>query len=281
MRQGSLRRILTFLLAAVFLFSVFMVIRRQIQYRQIIADSDEAARIAGLEKSAPPRRPEAAPPVPAAEREEPAETEVPPADPLPEEAAELANIDLEALRAVNEDVVGWIAIPGTDLSYPMVQGEDNQYYLSHNWKKESISGGAVFLDAGGGRDLADFRTVIFAHRMRNGTMFGMLKEYQDTGFWREHPRVYLVTDGGVYCYDIFSAQEASVNGIVYRPEAGEGDLAEEYIRYCTEGSVIETGITPEADDRFLVLSTCTGTGYASRWVVHARLAHVYGAETAE
>ena len=268
MKHKPIRTALIALLAAVFLCSVVMMIYRQIEYRRIIDDRDEVAQIAGLQKGGESRRPEPSQPVLPEEREEEAE-------PLPEEAAGLADVDLEALRAVNEDVVGWIAIPGTDLSYPLMQGGDNHYYLSHNWKKESSIGGAVFLESTSSRDLTDFHTIVFAHRMLNDTMFGTLKYYNDADFWREHPHVYIVTDGGVYRYEIFSAQEADVKGIVYRLNIRESGLEEEYIQYCVEGSVIETGITPSPDDRFLVLSTCTEIGYANRWVVHGRLAQVY------
>lgn len=102
-------------------------------------------------------------------------TEVPS---IPEATAALMDIDLEALRSVNEDVVGWIEIPGTELSSPLMQGTDNQYYLSHNWKGEKSGGGSVFLESVNSQDLTDFHTIAYAHRMRNDTMFGTLKYYK-------------------------------------------------------------------------------------------------------
>ncbi len=258
------RMLLMLLLGLVFLFSAGMVVRQQMQYRQIADDSAEAAEVAGLKERPPsrPSEPPAPPDSPGPETPEPSE-------PLPDEAAALAEIDLEALRAVNEDVVGWIAIPGTKLSYPLVQGTDNQYYLSRNWKKEPAGGGSVFLESTNSGDLSDFHTIVYAHRMRNDTMFGTLKYYEDEDFWREHPSVYVVRDGGVYRYDIFSAQEAGVKEIVYRLDMEESHLEEEFLRYCMENSVIDTGLAPEAGGRILTLSTCTGNGHATRWVVHA------------
>lgn len=191
--------------------------------------------------------------------------------------AVLANIDLEALRAVNEDVIGWISIPGTELSYPLMQGTDNPYYLSHNWKKEASGGGSVFLENTNDRDLTDFHTIVYAHRMRNDTMFGTLKYYEKLDYWQEHPAVYVVTEAGLYGYDIFSAQEASVKGIVYRLDIVESGMEEEFLRYCIENSVIDTGITPEVSDQILSLSTCTGNGHSNRWVVHAVLRRIWRA----
>lgn len=257
----NVRRAAMAVLALVFLASAAMAVRQQLEYRKITADSEEAAQVAdlpvqgeaprdsaGAGASAPPDRP----------AEEP-----------PEGAAVLAGVNLEALREINEDVVGWIEIPGTELSYPLVQGRDNQYYLSHNWKKENSGGGSVFLEATNSRDLSDYHTIVYAHRMRNDSMFGTLKYYKDADFWREHPSVFIATADGVRQYDIFSAREAGVKGIVYRLDIRESGLEEEFLRDCMEGSVIDTGITPETGEQILTLSTCTGNGHSTRWVVQA------------
>lgn len=282
------RKILIALLVLVFLVSGGMIVRQQLQYRQMIADSDEAALVAGLQSSAvlepshpvPSRQPD--------EQEEPSEPppEEPseplpeePSEPLPEEAAALTDIDLEALRAINEDVVGWIEIPGTELSYPLLQWEDNQYYLNHNWKKQPSSGGSVFLECTSNRDLTDYHTIVYAHRMRNDSMFGTLKYYNDLAFWQEHPCVYLMTETGVHRYEIFAAQETGTRGIVYRLDIEESGMEAEFLRYCTEESVIDTGITPATEERILTLSTCTSSGESTkRWVVHAVLRGIWTIE---
>ena len=252
----------------VFAASVGMTIRQRTQYRQIAEDRAEAARIANLPE------PDAQAPGDAASAQ-PAPSPAAMAEPQAGEAAAIAGIDLDALRAVNEDITGWIVIPGTELSYPLVQGTDNQYYLSHNWKREASSGGSVFLESTNSRDLTGFHTIIYAHRMRNDTMFGTLKYYADLDYWQEHPSVYVVLDSSIFRYDIFSAQEAGVKGIVYRLDIEENQLKEEFLQYCTENSAIDTGLAPGPDDRILTLSTCTSSGHATRWVVHGVLAQEY------
>lgn len=261
MKEQRKRTALAILLAALFLFGAGMMLHKQFQYRQIVIDADEAAKIAGLgETSARTETP--IPPETYAEPESP---------PLPEFVSALMDIDLEALRSVNEEVVGWIEIPGTQLSYPLMQGGDNQFYTAHNWKREASSGGAVFLEATSSPDLTDFHTVAYAHRMRNGTMFGTLKYYREQEFWQEHPDFYIAADDGIYRYDIFSAQEVEVKGIVYRLDIEESHLEEEFLQYCIENSVLDTGIIPEPEDRILTLSTCIGIGYTTRWVIHGVL----------
>lgn len=229
----------------------------------------EAIRTAGLNKK-PASEAAAGPDLP--------EPEGAPA--LPAEAAHLAEVDLPALQAVNEDVVGWLEIPGTELSYPLVQGTDNQYYLNHNWKKERSGGGSVFLEQTNSRDLSGFHLIAYAHRMRNDTMFGTLKYYHDAQFCREHPSIYLVDGAAVRRYDIFAAHKASVTGLVYRLDLEERGLEAEFVQECLTNSEIETGVEPETGRQVLTLSTCTGEGYESRWVVQGVLAEEYALEAA-
>lgn len=271
------RRIIFAALLAAFLFSVTMVVRQQAEYRRIEADREAAARIAGLEEASPEPEPAASAVLAASREPEPPQDS---ARPLTPDAERLAQVDLLALREVNGDVAGWIDIPGTELSYPLMQGPDNQYYLNRNWKNQASSGGSLFLEWTNRKDLSDFHTIVYGHRMRDDSMFGTLKYYDSLDFWREHPCVYVALYGRVYRYEIFSAQQAEVRGIVYRLDLQQSGLEEEFVQYCVENSVIDTGVTPDPEGRFLTLSTCVDNGrnYAKRWVVHAVLRDVWTVE---
>lgn len=278
------RLLLMVFLTAVFLFSLGMEIRRQLQYQESISDTLEAKQISGLQNASMSTKPSK----PALETTGGADwqnSRIPgkeeasgQQEALPEEASALANINLETLRTVNPDVIGWIMIPDTEISYPLLQGEDNKYYLSHNWKRKSSGSGSIFLESTNSRDLTDFHTIVYAHRMRNDTMFGELKYYRESDFWQEHPYVYLATDGGVSCYEIFAVQTADAKGIVYRLDIKQSSLEEEFLQSCIDNSVIDTGITPGKEDHILTLSTCTSVGYSNRLAVHSRLTQIYNAE---
>lgn len=194
-------------------------------------------------------------------------------EPLPKEAAALAYVDLKQLQAVNPDVVGWVEVPGTELAYPLLQGEDNQYYLTHSWKGEENSGGSIFLESTSNPDLSDFHTIVYGHRMFNNSMFGTLKYYKDYDYWAQHPSVYLVVEGGIYRYDIFAAYQAGIEDTVY--ELRWDGREEKLIQYALEQTVLDTGLEPQPGQRHLALSTCTGRGHAKRWVVHAVLGDEY------
>lgn len=248
------KRVLTIFLVAALAGGLCLLGWRGLERARGAADYSEAQQIAGVE---PPE-------------EEPAHSSAEEPDPY---AAALADVDLEALQAVNSDVLGWISIPDTELSYPILQAADNQYYLNHTWKQERNPRGSIFMECTNSPDFAQFNTILYGHRMNNDSMFGTLKYYSNLDFWREHPSVYIVNGTGVHRYDIFAAHEVGVRDIVYRLDLEESGLREDFLTFCREKSVLDTGIAPQAEDQVLMLSTCVDSSSQSpiRWVVLAVL----------
>ena len=183
----------------------------------------------------------------------------------------LEKIDLEALRAVNPNVIGWILIPDTEINYPLMQGVDNEYYLNHTWEGEENIVGSIFLEHRNSADLTDFNTIVYGHNMNNGSMFAGIRQYKETEYWKEHPYVYILSDMGVYRYEIFSTYLAATDSDTYGLSFLSRRTRESFLEMAQENSVIVTGVKPEITDRVLTLSTCTGGSYANRWVVHGRL----------
>lgn len=257
--KNRLRRILMALLTLALAVSMGLLIRQQLQYQAGAEEYAEAAVLAELPHG--PTEPEAEVP-----------TEEPDAD---EGKGEMTNapaeLNLAALREINGDVIGWIRIPGTGISYPLVQGKDNQYYLSHTWKGTQSAVGAIFLDVRCNQGTGGFHTIVYGHRMRNGSMFAALRNFSDQEYWRQHPWVEIMTDDGTLQYEIFAAYEANVDSDAYRLDFPDAESRRAFLENCLTQSVIDTGVIPEDEDRILTLSTCTGRGYDTRWVVQARL----------
>lgn len=184
-------------------------------------------------------------------------------------AQALKDMDFSALRQQNPDVLGWILIPGTRVSYPVVQGTDNSYYLNHTWRGGKNSVGAIFMECRNSSDLSDFNTIIYGHRMNNRSMFGTLSQYKSRSYWQAHPYVYLTDDSGTHRYEIFAAGEVSVDSDVYRLGLRSDSSRQSFLDSCLALSALNTGVTPHTYDKVLTLSTCTGNGHATRWVVQA------------
>ncbi len=205
---------------------------------------------------------------PETEPETETEGETLPPDP---DADELARLNLGALRVFNEDVIGWIRIPGTELNYPLIQGEDNDYYLRRTWKGTYSIMGSIYMDYRNDAGLGDFNTIIYGHRMRNNTMFGELKNYKDKAYRDKAPYVYLLDDEGTHKYEIFAAYEAKVSEKLYTAGLTEEQDKQTVLDTAEKLTVWDTGISPTTEDRVLTLVTCTGMGYHSRWILQAVL----------
>lgn len=283
MTKKNLTRLMTVLLLAVFLVSGGMVLHRQFEYSQSAGDYQDAMRVAGLSESKPreaSRFTAKAKPSPTPGQDEepagsasPAPTETP--APLPEEAEPLTAVDLPALQEVNPEVVGWIEIPDV-LSFPLLHTQDNEYYLTHSWNNSYNGCGSIFLECQNKPDFSDFHTIIYGHRMDNDSMFGVLRFYQQPGYWQEHPLFYIYDGSTIREYEIFSIFEADVQGIVYRLDLKGQE--EEFVTQCAASSEIDTGIVPSSDGQFVTLSTCPRSGYATRLVIMSHLINEYGQE---
>ena len=119
--------------------------------------------------------------------------------------------------------------------------------------------------------MTDFNTIIYGHNMLNGSMFAGLSNYAYQWHWEWNRYVYIVTDAGVFRYEIFSSYAADVESPAYGLSFHQTETRVKFIAHALENSQIDTGITPAVTDRIITLSTCTGMGYESRRVVHAYL----------
>lgn len=103
-------------------------------------------------------------------------------------------MSFEDLQKINSDVIGWLTIFDTNIDYPLVQAEDNEYYLNHNPKREPEGSGALFLDYRNDPKFSDFNTLIFGHHMAHNEMFGDLDLFLDEDFWDKHEFGNLIYD---------------------------------------------------------------------------------------
>jgi len=269
----NVRKVLMIVLAVVFVASGTLLLRQNGYYRQTQEDQERARAAAGLSQPEQTQLPEVQLPLDPL----PPEPEQPEQRPLEEQAAFLWDVDLAGLRQTNPDVQGWISIPGTQLDYPFLQGEDNQYYLKHTWQGKRNAAGSVFLECTAQSDFSDFNTIVYAHNMKNGSMFGSLRQYRTQSHYEANPYIYIIDDSGLRRYEIFAAFEAEVRGYTYRLDVNTPEKKQAFLDYSAQRSVIETEIVPTVEDSVITLSTCTGNGYDHRWVVQGVLTGTFTA----
>lgn len=174
----------------------------------------------------------------------------------------------EALLQINGDLKAWISIPGTVLSLPVVQGSDNSYYLNHDFYGEQDRHGTIFIDCDADLYAGGPNTVIYGHHMRDGSMFGILKEYRREEFYKEHPSFFLTLPDGEREYEILAVLRNNIiegNGEAFQyydyKQITDGAVFAEYCRKIRELAVYDTGVEAAAGDELVTLCTCD---YGSR-----------------
>lgn len=180
-------------------------------------------------------------------------------------------IDYAQLKAINEDFAGWIYYEPLELSYPIVRGNDNEYYTHYTFENENNSSGAIFMDFLNRPNFQDFNTIIYGHNMRNGTMFGFLKKLlNDNSIIEENPYFYIFTEDKAFMYEIASVYITNSESKTYDLIETEEDQSN-YIEYIKGVSTWtwDKEIVPQ--DKIVTLSTCHGLHSTNRTVVHGIL----------
>lgn len=183
------------------------------------------------------------------------------------------DVDFESLAGINEDIVAWIEFPACSINYPVVQAEDNEYYLTHTFEKKDNKSGGIFLDMENKNDFSDHNSIIYGHNMKNGSMFGRLKKlYQETNLRSSNPYFYIILkDNTVLKYEIFSYYIDNYNSSAYSIPQTEEEL-ETYIEYCKSHTIETISIPVDKDDKIVTLATCSGAaGSDKRFLVHGVL----------
>jgi len=220
------------------------------------------------------------------EVEEPVPVEMVAASPKPRPTAEPSAIPepmsespvnaeyLEQLRREydNDDVVGYLKIDGTSIDYPVVQSDNNQFYLEHNIYKKSDRAGWVFLDFENDTSRDDLNTIIYAHNMRDDVMFHSLRNYTSKDYFESHRYITFNTEYADQTWEVFSFYRAPTSFYYIQVFFPTHDDFVNLLMEMKSRSIYDTGVEVSQDDRVLILSTCVGGNDRNeRYVLNARL----------
>lgn len=166
-------------------------------------------------------------------------------------------VNFTELQAINPDVVGWIVVLDTAISYPVVKGSDNEYYLDHTFEKKTNYAGSIFMDYQNSADLSDLNTFIYGHNVHHGTMFAELEEYMDADFFAAHPYVYYYTPTGNYKLQVFSGYVAKADSPSHRLFFSGSEDYQNYLTYVQGLSRYDSGVEVSSTDHIITLYTCS------------------------
>ncbi len=182
------------------------------------------------------------------------------------------------LYEMNKDMVGWLYIPGTLISYPVVQTpEDEEYYLRRDFDKKDSMSGTLFVSKYSDVVKPTDNVVIYGHNMKAGTMFHALLEYENEDFYKEHKTVIFNTIYGNAEYEVIAAfktniKEVDDTGFKYY-QFFDADVPEEfddYVLNCKNLTPYDIPVTASYGDKLITLSTCSYHTDEGRYVVVAK-----------
>ena len=238
------------------------------------AQRKQASRQTAMEYVTPVTLP-TAPAQPSPETEPVTKATEAPETTVPETTAEtepprFPSVDFAGLREKNPDVVAWIQIPALEgLDYPVVIGEDNAYYVNHNWEKEESEEGAIFLDFRNQPDFSQPHNILYGHCMKDGTMFQPLGQWEKESFLRDSDKsVLLFLPEEVRVYEIIGSERVNaLDSRVYKTDYTAGDTWADAIGETVKHLWYSTDTAYDGNSEILTLSTCMGGD--QRLTVHA------------
>lgn len=239
MQAKKLRNILIVILAVIFAFSAFNIIKITHDYK--VADKANT------------------------ELQERYVQEIEPTD--DEEKIQIPiSIDFEALKQENGDIIGWIYCPDTPINYPVVKGKDNNQYLRADLKGKYLVSGTIFADYRNAEIGADRNFIIYGHNMKNSTMFGTLVKYKEQTYYDEHPILYFLTPESNYIIELSAGAVVKRDSGIYNPNPEETVIVD-FIGKSTFKSAVEL----MENDSIITLSTCSYEFNNARYVLLGKM----------
>lgn len=188
-------------------------------------------------------------------------------------------LKLQKLQKINSDIVALIKIEGTNINYPVLQGDDNNYYMTHNYKKKKSKDGAIFLDKDYDWGLPSTNLLIYGHNnIGSNEMFTELMKYKKESFYKKHKKINFITNDEEAEYEIISVflskvyykHEKNVFRYYYFINANNKQEFDEYINNCKKASMYKIDKTAIYGDQLMTLSTCEYSRLNGRLVVVAK-----------
>ena len=174
-------------------------------------------------------------------------------------------LQVKELQAQNADIVGWLEIENTNINYPVLQGTDNSYYMTHNYKKEKSKNGSIFLDANYNWNIPSNNLLIYGHNLGNGMMFQELLKYENESFYQEHPVIRFTTAEEDAEYEIISVfksrvyhkSEKNVFRYYFFLNSESEEEYNQFVKNAKNASIYPIDVTASYGDQLITLSTCS------------------------
>ena len=180
-------------------------------------------------------------------------------------------VDFKKLKSENSDVVAYIKVNNTNIEYPIVKTSNNNFYLNHSFDKSKNSRGWIFADYKNKFDNTDKNIVIYGHNMRDGSMFGSLKNILNEEWYNnaENMNITFLTENRNYIYKVFSIYKIESEDYYIKTNFKNDADYEKFLNIIKNRSIKNFDVKLNVDDKILTLSTCANNN-KYRVVLHAK-----------
>lgn len=188
---------------------------------------------------------------------------------------EKEDIDFDKLKKVNDEIVGWINIPNTDIDYPITIHDDNEYYLTHSFDKDTSKHGSIFLHTYCKENMNNLKNIfIFGHNMKDGTMFNELKNYVKQDWYDKHKNINLIFEDKQFILEVFSAYSTNDTNSYQYIFDDENDYKDYLDEIISKSKIQVEVLPPKTNEKIFTLYTCSYETKDARYFIHAKIKEV-------
>ena len=259
---NSVRLLLSLLLAATFLYSAYKLLDYYVDSQESVDLNEQIIEqsISSISTSV--------------SNNEDSESEIVVADetepPMPVETSPIS-VDFDTLKEANDDVIGWLYCEDTPINYPVLQSDDNSYYLRRLVNGEWNIAGSLFMDYRNNLSNNDWNTVIYGHNMKNDSMFGTLPEYRNQDYYEQHPVMYFLTPEADYKIELIAGFVTPSDSALYDVYLSESYRTSLYDELFKLSDFQANEYFFEKDVQLLTVSTCSYEYETARYVVVGKM----------
>ena len=171
---------------------------------------------------------------------------------------QIKSINWTQLAQTNKHIIGWISIPGTTIDYPLMQGQDNSFYLTHDYTDNESGFGSIFMDYSQPSDFSSKNTFIYGHNIPAdpNDVFTPLNKFYDSSFLKSHQTVYFYTPKAIYKGTIFAIHADSGVEYAHSMNFSSTKAYRKYINYMIDRSTVKTNMKAKNVAKMVTLWTC-------------------------
>ena len=181
------------------------------------------------------------------------------------------SVDFDTLKEANDDVIGWLYCEDTPINYPVLQSDDNSYYLRRLVNGEWNIAGSLFMDYRNNLSNNDWNTVIYGHNMKNDSMFGTLPEYRNQDYYEQHPVMYFLTPEADYKIELIAGFVTPSDSALYDVYISESDRTSLYDELFKLSDFQSNEYSFDENVQLLTISTCSYEYETARYVVVGKM----------